>query len=166
MQISIIAAIGENNELGANNELLWHLPIDFKWFIAKTKGKPVIMGRKTMESLGKPLKNRQNIVLSKQLKEVPEGFILVKNLDDALKTAEKYTNEEIMIIGGAQIYEQGIKFANKLYITHVNGVFQQADTFFPEIVMSQYNLIFEESHSMDDEHLFDYRFCIYEKIES
>ena len=77
MQKTIIAAIGNKNELGANNDLLWHLPIDFKWFIANTKGKPVLMGRKTMESLGKPLKNRLNIVLSRHSIETIEGFHLV-----------------------------------------------------------------------------------------
>ena len=111
MQISIIAAIGSNNELGANNQLLWHLPIDFKWFIARTKGKPVIMGRKTMESLGKPLKNRLNIVLSRQFIEVAEGFVLVNSWDQAFDIAKQSESEEIMIIGGAQIYEQALEFA-------------------------------------------------------
>ncbi len=84
MQISLIAAIGQNFEIGANNDLLWHLPIDFKWFIQHTKGKPVLMGRKTMESLGKPLKNRLNLVLSRSNPNLVEGFHLVSNITEAI----------------------------------------------------------------------------------
>jgi dihydrofolate reductase len=163
MQISIIAAIGSKNELGANNQLLWHLPIDFKWFIEKTKGKPVIMGRKTMESLGRPLKNRLNIVLSRQLNEVAEGFVLVKSWDEAFEIAKQSESNEIMIIGGAQIYEQALAFADKIYLTHVDGNFDNADTFFPAINYQKYTCSFVEDHIKDDQHQFDYSFKIYER---
>jgi dihydrofolate reductase len=163
MQISIIAAIGSNNELGADNQLLWHLPIDFKWFIQNTKGKPVIMGRKTMESLGKPLKNRLNIVLSRQLNEVAEGFVLVKSWEEAFDVAKHAETSEIMIIGGAQIYEQALEFADKLYITHVGGDFENADTFFPPIDYPKYTCSFVEDHNKDDQHQFDYSFKIYDR---
>jgi dihydrofolate reductase len=163
MQISIIAAIGSNNELGANNQLLWHLPIDFKWFIAKTKGKPVIMGRKTMESLGKPLKNRVNIVLSRQLIEVAEGFVLVNSWDQAFEIAKQSESEEIMIIGGAQIYEQALEFANRIYLTHVDGNFENADTFFPSVNYQNYTCSFVEDHNKDDQHQFDFSFKTYER---
>jgi dihydrofolate reductase len=156
MQISIIAAIGSKNELGANNQLLWHLPIDFKWFIEKTKGKPVIMGRKTMESLGKPLKNRLNIVLSRQLEEVSEGFVLVRSWDEAFEIAKQSESNEIMIIGGAQIYEQALEFADKIYLTHVVGQFESADTFFPQINYDNYNCNFIENHMKDDQHHYYY----------
>jgi dihydrofolate reductase len=163
MQISIIAAIGAKNELGSNNQLLWHLPIDFKWFIEKTKGKPVIMGRKTMESLGKPLKNRLNIVMSRQLNEVAEGFVLVRSWEEALNVASQSEINEIMIIGGAQIYEQSLKFANKIYLTHVDGNFENADSFFPSINYQNYTCSFVENHLKDDQHQFDYSFKIFEK---
>jgi dihydrofolate reductase len=163
MQISIIAAIGSKNELGANNQLLWHLPIDFKWFIEKTKGKPVIMGRKTMESLGRPLKNRLNIVLSRQLKEVADGFMLVKSWDEAFEIAKQSESNEIMIIGGAQIYMQALEFADKIYLTHVEGNFDNADTFFPSINYQNYTNSFIEDHHKDDLHEYDYCFKIYER---
>ena len=164
MQKTIIAAIGNKNELGANNDLLWHLPIDFKWFIANTKGKPVLMGRKTMESLGKPLKNRLNIVLSRHSIETIEGFHLVHLLEDGLNLASQNSTDEIMVIGGAQIYNQFIDSCDKLLITHVHGNFENADTFFPEINKSQWKCIFTEDHFKDENHLYDFTFCIYEKI--
>ena len=163
MQISIIAAIGSKNELGANNQLLWHLPIDFKWFIEKTKGKPVIMGRKTMESLGKPLKNRLNIVLSRQLEEVSEGFVLVRSWDEAFEKAKQSESNEIMVIGGAQIYEQALAFADKVYLTHVEGEFEIADTFFPQMNYQNYTCDFIENHAKDDQHSYNYAFKIYDK---
>lgn len=163
MQISIIAAIGSKNELGANNQLLWHLPIDFKWFIEKTKGKPVIMGRKTMESLGRPLKNRLNIVLSRQLNEVAEGFVLAKSWDEAFEVAKQSESNETMVIGGAQIYEQALEFADKIYLTHVNGEFENADTFFPLINYQNYACSFVDDHLKDDLHEYDYSFKIYER---
>jgi dihydrofolate reductase len=164
MQKTIIAAIGNNLELGANNDLLWHLPVDFKWFISNTKGKPVIMGRKTMESLGKPLKNRLNIVISRNQIETNEGFHLVHSLDEGIQLASENSPEEIMIIGGAQIYNQFIDSCDKLIITHVNARFENADTFFPEINKAQWKCIFSEDHFKDDTHLYDFTFCIYEKI--
>ncbi len=163
MQISIIAAIGEKNELGANNDLLWHLPIDFKWFIQNTKGKPVLMGRKTMESLGKPLKNRMNIVLSRSENPLEDGFHLVHTIDEAFKLVDSSQNTELMIIGGAQIYEQTISFCDRLILTHVKAEFENADTFFPKIDMNHWNCIFTEEHKADEQHAFDYIFCIYEK---
>ena len=163
MQISIIAAIGSKNELGANNQLLWHLPIDFKWFIEKTKGKSVIMGRKTMESLGRPLKNRLNIVLSRQLNEVAEGFVLAKSWDEAFEVAKQSESNETMVIGGAQIYEQALDFADKIYLTHVNGEFENADTFFPLINYQNYACSFVDDHLKDDLHEYDYSFKIYER---
>jgi len=165
MQISIIAAIGENNELGANNDLLWHLPIDFKWFIQNTKGKPVLMGRKTMESLGKPLKNRMNIVLSRSAKNLEDGFYLAHTMDEAFQLVNTSSSEELMIIGGAQIYEQTIGFCDRLILTHVQSKFDNADTFFPKLDMKQWNCVFQEEHFADDQHAFDYKFCIYEKYK-
>ena len=158
----MIAAIGTNSELGSGNELLWHLPDDFKWFVSNTKGKPIIMGRKTMESLGKPLKNRTNIVLSRSENELPEGFVKVSSLDQAFNLEDAQV-PEVMIIGGAQIYEQALPFANRLIITHVDAQFPQADAYFPKINFHEWSLIFEETHSKDENHAYDFRFCIYER---
>jgi len=163
MQISIIAAIGNDFELGANNDLLWHLPIDFKWFIQNTKGKPVLMGRKTMESLGKPLKNRMNIVLSKSHLDLMDGFHLVHDIPSAIKFVEDSGFSELMIIGGAQIYNQTIDLCDQLILTHVNANFPHADTFFPKVDLKQWKCVFNEKHASDEQHNFSFEFCIYVK---
>lgn len=171
----MIAAVGENLELGAGNELLWHLPDDFAWFIKHTKGKPVIMGRKTMESLGKPLKNRTNIVLTSQAHVLP-GFEIAQNWEQALALAEKAIEakrnsqlasgetvtetNEIMIIGGGEIYKQALGFSNRLYITKVFQGFDQADTFFPSYSDHHWVLDHSESHGIDEKHKYAFDLCI------
>jgi dihydrofolate reductase len=142
--ISIIAAIGKNNELGKGNALLWNLPADMKHFRDTTRGRTVIMGQKTFESLGrsptgepigKPLPNRRNIVLTLDKSYLRHGVDVVyslKELDDLLKKTSK-PDEEVFIIGGGQIYKLFIDKADKLYITHVDAEFSDADTYFPAI---------------------------------
>lgn len=138
-KISIIAAIGENRELGKNGKLLWHISEDLKRFKKLTDGHIVIMGRKTYDSIPlkwRPLSNRANIVITRNENYKAEGVIIVHSVEDALKEAQnekiqkKYPGE-IFIIGGGQIYEQGIKYADKLYLTVVKGKYE-ADVFFPE----------------------------------
>lgn len=160
MSITLIAAVGNNYELGLNNDLLWHLPDDFKWFVQQTKGKAVIMGRKTMESLGKPLKGRLNIVISRQNIN-HEGFIGVSSIQEAIKEAAKFS-EEIMVIGGGEIYKQTIDIADKLLITRVNSVFPRADVFFPNID-ENWRVVNDEYHPMDEKHKFDFNFITYIK---
>jgi dihydrofolate reductase len=175
MLISMIAAVGENLELGAGNELLWHLPDDFAWFIKHTKGKPVIMGRKTMESLGKPLKNRTNIVLTSQAHVLP-GFEIAQNWEQALALAEKAIDakrnsqlasgetvtetNEIMIIGGGEIYKQALGFSNRMYLTRVSASFAGADTFFPAWNEAFWHLDFEEHHTVDEKHKYAFDFQV------
>ena len=162
MGVSIIAAIGINNELGAQNDLLWHLPTDFKWFISHTKGKPVIMGRKTMLSLGKPLKGRLNIVVTRGKFNV-DGFIFFNSIKEAIKYAQ-LENDEIMIIGGAEIYKQTIDLADKLIITRVHGAFEHADVFFPEI-SNCWELQSQVSHGVDENHAYAFDFQIFIKCD-
>jgi dihydrofolate reductase len=159
--ISLIAAIGKNRELGAGNALLWHLPDDFKWFVKHTKNKAVIMGRNTMDSLGKPLKNRLNIVMTRSNEPLIEGFVKASNWEEALGMAREFS-EEIMIIGGAQIYNQAIEFADQLILTHVDAEFNEADVFFP-VVDSAWKEVFNEFHEKDETHAFNFNFAIYEK---
>lgn len=138
-KISIIAAIGENRELGKNNKLLWHIPEDLRRFKKLTEGHVIIMGRKTFDSiihnLGKPLPNRVNIVVSKnhQLtnQKSKKNLYFVDSIAKALKKAKEKEKKEIFIIGGGQIYQQTIKYADRLYLTIVKGKYQ-ADTFFPD----------------------------------
>jgi len=160
MQISIIAAIGKNRELGKDNQLLWHIPEDFKRFKTLTSGHIVIMGRKTFESIGKPLQNRVNIIvtrdknftiLARSRQDSNEEVMICHSLEEALKNSEfRFQNselgKEIFVIGGAEIYKQSIKYADKLYLTLVNQKYPEADAFFPDYCEFK-RKIFEENHS-------------------
>lgn len=139
--ISLIAAIGKNRELGRGNKLLFDIPEDMKFFREKTKGHPVIMGRKTFESIGRPLPGRTNIVITRDFlkfkDEHPEYWlenvnILAQNMVDAIKFAKQRDKEEIFIIGGAQIYKLALPYADKLYLTLVDTDVPDADAFFPD----------------------------------
>jgi dihydrofolate reductase len=129
--ISIIAAISENRGLGKNNKLLWHIHKDMQRFKNLTISHPVIMGRKTYESIGMPLSQRINIIISKDEKYFSPGCYVVHSMIDAINFAKINEKKEIFIIGGGQIYSQGIEFADRLYLTVVKGRYS-ADTFFPD----------------------------------
>jgi len=170
MIISLIAAIGKNNELGRENKLLWHLPADMKHFRDITRGHTVIMGRKTFESIGKPLPNRENIVITRDTNYFRPGVAIVHSLDEALRLAaleqgkhfeEKQEEIEVFIIGGGELYKESISRAKKLYITHVNHT-QEADTFFPAIDQS-WKETSKEEHPADTENIFSYTFVTYQK---
>lgn len=162
--VAAIAALGNNRELGAENQLLWHLPDDFAWFVKYTRGHPVIMGRKTMESLGKPLKNRLNIVISRHPDKITGGFHYADGLENALDTAKKHDSEEIFVIGGGEIYKQSLPHLKRLYLTLVDGHFPQADTFFPDWG-SGWTETFREHHPADERHAFAFDFLILEKAQ-
>lgn len=166
MIISIIAAIGKNNEIGKENKLLWSLPADMKHFKEVTSGHTVIMGRKTFESIGKALPNRQNIIITRDKKYKHDGDIsLVHSLEEAIEKSKNTSDiDEVFIIGGAEIYRQAIDLADRLYITHVNAVDKDADSFFPEIIPIVWNEIKHEKHKKDDKNPFDYVFSVYEKF--
>ncbi|KKQ04184.1 MAG: Dihydrofolate reductase [Parcubacteria group bacterium GW2011_GWB1_36_5] len=160
--ISIIAAIGKNNELGKNNTLLWHIPADMKHFREITYGHPVIMGRKTFESIGKSLPNRKNIVITRDVKYKKDGAEVVHSLAEALDLFPD-TNEEIFIIGGAEIYKQAMVVADRLYITHIEAKDSEADSFFPEIIPVVWNEVKHEEYKGGKENPFNYTFSIYKK---
>ncbi|MFN3753190.1 dihydrofolate reductase [Flavobacterium sp.] len=153
--ITLIAAVAENNALGKDNQLLWHLPDDFKRFKTMTSGHYIIMGRKTFESFPKPLPNRTHVIISRQKNYLPDGCIVVDSLEKAIQACPK--GEEIFIIGGGQIYKQSIAIADKVDITRVHQTFD-ADTYFPEINLDEWQLIFEEFHPKDERHPFDFTF--------
>ena len=164
--ISLIAAIGKNNELGKGNTLLWHMPADMKHFRDTTALHTVVMGRKTFESIGKPLPNRRNIVITRNAdykKQVPKDVEVVNSLAGALDLFPDQ-KEEIFIIGGAQLYRETLPIADKLYITHIDAEATDADTFFPEIIPIVWNEIKHEEHRKDEKNPFDYTFSIYEKF--
>lgn len=135
MTISMIAAVGKNRELGKNNDLIWHFKEDMKFFRETTTGNTVIMGRKTFESLPHALPNRQNIVITTNADYVAEGAEVVTGVQEALKTAK---NKNVFIIGGGRIYNEFLKYADKLYLTEIDGECVDADTFFPEFDKSLY----------------------------
>ncbi|HAS80706.1 MAG: dihydrofolate reductase [Candidatus Nomurabacteria bacterium GW2011_GWE1_32_28] len=164
--ISIIAAIGKNNEIGKKNELLWNLPGDMKHFKETTAGHTVIMGQKTFESIGRPLPNRRNIVLTLDKNFKTTGVEIVyslKELDELLKKTST-SKEENFVIGGGQIYKLFIDKADKLYITHVDASFPDADTFFPEIIPILFLENSREEHKKDKKNAYDYAFVTYDRF--
>jgi len=139
--ISIIAAMGQNNGIGKNNKLLWHIPGDLKHFKEITSGNIVVMGRKTYESIGRPLPNRTNIIITKNNKFKAEDCLIKNSFNEVLEEAKSYKDKEIFIIGGGQIYKQALPHTDKLYLTIVDDEVQ-ADTFFPDY--SQFKNIISE----------------------
>lgn len=153
--ITLIAAVGEKNELGKDNLLLWHLPDDFKRFKNITSNHYIIMGRKTFESFPKPLPNRTHVIVSRQKNYTQQGCLVVDTIQKAIAICPD--GEEIFIIGGGQIYNQSIEIADKLDITKVHHTFE-ADTFFPEIDAAKWKLAISEFHPKDEKHPFDFSF--------
>lgn len=156
--ITVIAAVAQNNALGKENQLLWHLPDDFKRFKTLTSGHYIIMGRKTFESFPKPLPNRTHVIITRQSDYQPEGCIVVNSLKKAIEVCPK--NEEVFVIGGGEIYRQSIAVADKLDLTKVHATFD-ADTYFPEVYLSEWQLVFEEYHPKDERHDFAFTFQTY-----
>ena len=158
--LTIIAAAAENNALGKDNDLVWHLPDDFKRFKKLTTGHHIIMGRKTFESFPQPLPNRTHVVITRQQDYDNENCIVVHNLKDALAFASK--DEQPFIIGGGEIYKQSLSYADKIELTRVAGTFE-ADTFFPTIDTSVWEKVFEEKHPVDEKHAFSFTFETWER---
>ncbi|KKQ20841.1 MAG: Dihydrofolate reductase [Candidatus Nomurabacteria bacterium GW2011_GWA1_37_20] len=161
--ISLIAAIGKNNELGKNNTLVWSMPTDLKYFRKTTSGHPVIMGRKTFESIGRPMPNRRNIVITRDQNYKKDGIEVAHSLEEALNLVP-HKKEEIFIIGGAEIYKQAMPIADKLYITHIEAEDKDADAFFPEIIPIVWNEISREERKKDEKNSFNYTFSVYKKF--
>lgn len=159
--ITIIAAIAENNALGKDNKLIWHIPADLKRFKKVTLNHYVIMGRKTYESLGKPLPNRTNVIITRNLNFKAEGCIVVNSLQEALEVSKEDKNP--YILGGAEIYKQAIKIANKLDITFVHHQFE-ADVFFPEIDVTIWKEVAREDFKADEKNNYNYSFVTFERI--
>jgi dihydrofolate reductase len=153
--IILIAAAAENNALGKDNQLLWHLPDDFKRFKQVTSGHHIIMGRKTFESFPKPLPNRTHVIITRQKYDAPEGCIVVDSLEKAIGACPK--GEDIFVIGGGEIYKLAMPVADKIDLTRVHTT-KEADTFFPEINPDDWRLAASEFHPQDDRHAYDFTF--------
>lgn len=161
--ITMIAAVAENNALGKDNKLIWHLSDDLKRFKNLTKGHHVIMGRKTFESMPKALPNRTNVVISRQKEYTAENAHVVHSLEAALALAQE--DDQPFIIGGGEIYRQGLAFANCIELTRVHDDFE-ADTFFPEIDTAVWREVWRENHDKDEKHAHAFSFIRYEKIDA
>jgi len=161
--LSIIAAIGKNNELGLDNKLPWKLPDDMKRFRELTKGHAVIMGRKTYESIGRPLPDRKNIVITRRADYKADGCTVVGSIEDAIKAAGDDT--EPFVIGGSEIYDLAMPFANKLYLTFVDAE-PDADVYFPEVDVKEWQFVSKEEHAEDEKHAYPFTFAVYKKKSS
>jgi dihydrofolate reductase len=162
MNISLIVAASNNNAIGKNNQLLWHLPKDMRFFKNTTWAMPVIMGRKTFESMGsKPLNGRMNIVITRQENYQATGVVLANSLNDAYAKAAEADYKEVYVIGGAEIYVQALPSANTIYLTRVDTIIE-GDSYFP-VLDNSWKLASEESFGADQKHAFAFCFQVYRK---
>lgn len=162
MIVSMIVAVAKNNVIGKDNKLLWKLSDDLRRFKRITSGHAVLMGRKTFESLGKPLPNRTNLVVTRDENFAAEGAHVFNQINEALEYARSEGEEELFIIGGGEIYQMMLPAANKLYLTKVHAQ-PEGDTFFPEIQDEEWDVINEEAHKADDRNEFDFVFLDLER---
>ena len=152
MKLSLIAALAENGTIGKDNKLPWHLPDDFKWFKENTLGKPVIMGRRTWESIGsKPLPGRKNIVVTRSPSSPVDGVEMAFNLQRAVELAGR--EDEAVIIGGARLYADALPITDLMYLTRVHAEIE-GDTVFPEITWDQWERVSSDKHLADDRHTY------------
>ncbi len=161
-EVIIIVAYGLNHEIGAGNALLWKLKDDMRMFKSLTTGHSVIMGRKTFESIGRPLPNRQNIVISRSLKA--EGIEVVSNLTEALELAQQnQSTDKIFIIGGGQVYNSALEYTDTLIISEVQAEFPDADTFFPDLNFDLWDETSHEFHPQNEDNEFGFFVRIYRR---
>jgi dihydrofolate reductase len=160
--IALVVATGKNNAIGKDNKLLWHLPVDLKFFKSITLGHPIIMGRTTFDSVGKPLPGRRNIVVSRNKNLKIEGCEVCNSLEDAVSLCKD--NETIMIVGGEEIYRQSMQIVDRIYRTLVN-ISPEADRFFPEINLDEWKLTASDFRPADEKNLIDCTFETYDKIK-
>jgi dihydrofolate reductase len=159
-RISLVVAMAQNRVIGLNNRLPWRLPADLRYFRRITLGKPIVMGRKTFESIGKPLDGRTNIVVTRDLRYQASGCVVVHSLTDALRAAGGAT--EIMIIGGANIYAQALPVANRIYLTSIHHDID-GDTRFPELDPAAWDEIERNDHAPDPQNPYHYSFRILQR---
>lgn len=163
MDLAIIVATDEQGLIGKDNDLPWRLSADLQYFKRVTMGKPLIMGRNTHDSIGRPLPGRKNIIVTKNKEYQAEGCLVVHSIADALLACEQAA--EVMVMGGASLYQQFLPAANKIYLTHVHALLE-GDTWFPEWQKDQWLEISREDHQADEKNDYAYSFIQYEKINS
>jgi len=163
MKISLIWGMDRNRLIGCNNALPWHLPADMQWFRQHTMHKPILMGRKTYDSIGRALPKRLNLVLTRQQDLEIDGCTVVKNLEEAKAAAGNA--DEIMVMGGAEVYQMILPYAQRLYITHIDAECE-GDAWFPPMDLSTWRQVHQESHPADEKNTYPYRFEIWERASS
>lgn len=166
MIISLIAALSQNRVIGKNNTLPWHLPDDMKFFMQTTKEHHIIMGRKNYDSIPekfRPLPNRTNIIVTHQPSFKAPGCLVVNSLERGLEIARLHGEQELFIIGGSEIYQLGMPYANRLYVTEIHAVID-GDTFFPDVNPKEWKEISRKPHPADGRHLYSFDFVIYDKV--
>lgn len=159
--ISFVVAMDKNRVIGKNNDLPWHLPEDLKFFKRVTMGHPIIMGRKTHESIGRALPGRENIIVTRDRKYVSEGCTVLHSINE-VKDRARDTDEEIFVIGGSEIFKELFPIADRLYITYIDEEFE-GDTFFPIFSENDWELISNERGIKDKENPYTYSFRVYDK---
>ena len=164
MIVSVIVAASENNVIGRNNQLPWNLPADLKYFKQTTMGKPIIMGRKTFESLGRPLPGRPNIVITRQADYSREGLIVTASLQEALNAAKAFDSGEVFITGGSEIFAQALPIlVQRVYLTRVHA-HVEGDAFFPVLPKEQWKLASSDPHPADEKHAYAFTFEVWERV--
>ena len=160
MIISIIAAMSENRVIGQHNRLPWHLPADLKLFKRLTMGKPVLMGRKTFESIGRPLAGRTNVIISRNPRFKADNCIVAHSLEEAIGAVK--TSDELMVIGGASFYEQALPLADRMYLTMIHSTFP-GDAFFPKYKKEEWREIERSDHGASDANPYSYSFIVMQR---
>ena len=159
--ISLILAIGKNNEIGFGNKLPWYLPDDLKRFKKTTRGHTVIMGRKTYESIGRLLPERKNIIITRDKNYKAEDAVIVFSIEEAIEECK--SEKEAFVIGGGEICKLALPYATKMYLTHVETTLP-ADSFFPEFKQKDWKIVKEEFHPKDEKHNYEFTFKVYKRI--
>jgi len=163
MFLSMVVAAANNNVIGKDNQLVWTLPNDMKFFKNITWGMPVLMGRKTFEALGKPLPGRKNFVITRNNDWQADGVVTVSSLGDAKLLVKEMDVKEIMIIGGGEIYKMLLPDTNRVYLTRVDAE-PEGDAHFPELSPSEWKLTSHDDHQADSKHAFNYSFQVWDRI--
>jgi dihydrofolate reductase len=159
MELALIAAIGKRGELGLHNALLWHLPDDLRFFKKTTMGAPLLMGRKTFDSIGRPLPGRRTLVITRNTGFSVPGTEAYHSIEDAINACKEVPR--VFVAGGAEVYALALPLADVLFVTHVDGTFE-ADTFFPEMG-EEWTCVYREEHPADDKHAYAFVHCEYRR---
>jgi dihydrofolate reductase len=160
--LSIIVAASENNVIGVNNHLPWHLPVDMKYFKDTTMGKPIVMGRKSFEELGKVLPGRPNIMITRQENYSAPNLYIVPSLEAGIEKAKTFGTAEVFITGGGEIFKMAIKIVDRLYMTRVHAEVS-GDTYFPEFDEREWDLVKNDRHEIDEKHKYALTFQVWDR---